>query len=126
MTDDNEFTGNLQGIGYKKPPVDTQFGGKRSNKPNRKGRVSNFAQARKLALEVANEQIGEEEAITRLKALFRVMSSSRNPADRMGFLAYAVGKPREELDITSDGKALPPPQVIEVIKTYVKDDESSA
>jgi len=63
---------------------------------NRKGRITNFAKLRKLAQEVGNEVIDENEAITRFAALLRVMSSSRNPADRMGFLAYAVGKPKDE------------------------------
>ena len=70
---------------------------------NRKGRITNFAKLRKLAQDVGNELIGEEEAITRFTALLRVMSSSRNPADRMGFLAYAVGKPKEEVVVGGEG-----------------------
>ena len=90
---------------------------------NRRGRITNFTKLRKLALEVGNETIDESEAITRFTALLRVMSSSRNPADRMGFLAYAVGKPKDEVELTGkDGAALIPPQIIEVIKTYVKDE----
>lgn len=85
-------------------PFQKNDGEKKDKRINRKGRITNFAQARKLALDVANEVISAEEGITRLKALFRVMSSSRNPADRMGFLAYAVGKPKEEVDLSnSDG-----------------------
>lgn len=87
-------------------PFQKNDGDKKDKRINRKGRITNFSQARKLALDVANEIISEEDGLSRLKALFRVMSSSRNPADRMGFLAYAVGKPKEEVDITSQGKAV--------------------
>ena len=73
-------------------------GDKRINKKGRK--VSNFKQLRKLAQDIGNEIISEEEAITRVMALLRVMSSSRNPADRLGFLAYMVGKPKDEVELT--------------------------
>ena len=74
---------------------------------NRRGRITNFAKLRKLAQEVGNEVISKEEEaeiITRFTALLRVMSSSRNPADRMGFLAYAVGKPKDEVDVNQSGQ----------------------
>ena len=91
---------------------------------NRRGRsISNFAQLRKAALKVGNETLDlNNPDVTRFLALLRVMSISRNPADRKLFLEYAVGKVKEELDVTSGGEALKAPQVIEVIKTYVKDE----
>ena len=90
---------------------------------NRKGRIGNFAQLRKLALKIGNEPLDVNSPdVTRFLALLRVMSSSRNPADRKLFLEYAVGKVKEELDVTSNGETLKAPQVIEVIKTYVKDE----
>ena len=82
---------------------------------NRRGRITNFAKLRKLAQEVGNEVIDENEAITRFAALLRVMSSSRNPADRMGFLAYAVGKPKDEVDVNQTGEV-----VIKIIREETK------
>lgn len=108
MTDDNDFTGEKQakaGRGGNVPPINSRFGAKNGNPINRKGRkITNFAKLRKLALEVGNETIDEGEAITRFTALLRVMSSSRNPADRMGFLAYAVGKPKDEIEMNQKGE----------------------
>ena len=73
---------------------------------NRKGRITNFAQLRKLAIEIGNEAIDEEGAITRFKALLRVMSSSRNPADRKTYLEYAVGKVKDTVEIEGGEKPL--------------------
>ena len=87
---------------------------------NRRGRITNFAKLRKLAQEVGNEVIDESEAITRFTALLRVMSSSRNPADRMGFLAYAVGKPKDEVDMTSNGEV-----TIRVIREEAKKNDAA-
>lgn len=83
---------------------------------NRKGRrVGSFVQLRKLAVEIANEVIGEEEGITRIRALLSVMSTSRNPADRKTFLEYAFGKPKDEVDVTTGGE-----KVNKVIFEYVQ------
>jgi len=49
-----------------------------------------------------------EEKLTRIEAMLRLMSSSRNPADRKLFLEYAFGKPKEELDVTSGGEKITP------------------
>ena len=38
--------------------------------------------------------------------MLKLMSSSRNPADRKLFLEYAYGKPKEEVDVTSGGEKL--------------------
>ena len=85
---------------------------------NRKGRIGNFAQLRKLALKIGNEPLDVNSPdVTRFLALLRVMSSSRNPADRKLFLEYAVGKVKEELDVTSDGKALPSA----IVQVYIPD-----
>lgn len=75
---------------------------------NRKGRPRSFDQLRKLAVKIAGETIpapnGED--ITRIEAMLRVLTSSKAPADRALFLAYAYGKPRESLDVTSGGEKL--------------------
>lgn len=89
-------------------------GDKRINRAGRK--VSNFKQLRKLAQDIGNEVLSEEEGITRIVALLRVMSSSRNPADRLNFLAYMVGKPKEEIEQSGESK-------IELIVKYATNDK---
>lgn len=64
---------------------------------NRRGRPRTFDALRKLAIKIAGENVPESE-VTRIEALLRVMSSSRNPADRALFLAYAYGKPKEQIE----------------------------
>ena len=100
MTDES---GNSQGIGYKKPPVDTRFGGKRANRQG-KGKPKTFTALRKLAQQIAAEELQstDGDVITRIEALLRVMSTSRNPADRKTFLEYAFGKPKDEVQINGD------------------------
>lgn len=102
-----EESGNNQGIGYKRPPKDTQFGGKRANKQG-KGKPKTFTALRKLAQQIAAEELQSTngDVITRIEALLRVMSTSRNPADRKTFLEYAFGKPKEEVDVTSGGEKI--------------------
>ena len=72
---------------------------------NRKGRIDNFAKFRKLALKIGNEPLTDSEEII-FSDLLRKMAKSKNPADRALYLAYAVGKPREEVDVTSAGQAI--------------------
>lgn len=92
---------------------------------NKLGRPKSFDALRKLAQKIAAEELQstDGDVITRIEALLRVMSTSRNPADRKTFLEYAFGKPKDEVDLTSGGKAIAPPQIIEVVKSYKKDDE---
>lgn len=87
---------------------------------NRKGRPKSFDALRKLAQSIAAEELQstDGDVITRIEALLRVMSTSRNPADRKTFLEYAFGKPKDEVDISNSDGSLKPPQVIEVIKHY--------
>ena len=75
---------------------------------NRKGRPKSFDALRKLAQQIAAEdlQSTDGDVVTRIEALLRVMSSSKNPADRALFLAYAFGKPKDELDLTTGGEPL--------------------
>ena len=75
---------------------------------NRKGKPKDFLALRKLAQQISAEALtaGDGETVTRIEALLRVMSSSKNPADRALFLAYAFGKPKDEVDVTSGGNAL--------------------
>ena len=72
---------------------------------NRKGRPKSFDALRELAQQVASDVMETPEGkITRIEALLRVMSTSRNPADRALFLAYAYGKPKDELQLSGEGK----------------------
>ena len=72
---------------------------------NRKGRPKSFDALRELAQQVASDVMETPEGkITRIEALLRVMSTSRNPADRALFLAYAFGKPKDELQLSGDAK----------------------
>jgi hypothetical protein len=98
MTDD---TGRNQGeeykVGDKHPPIERQFGKPGGNKRNRFGRPKSFDALRKLAVKIAGENVPDSE-VTRIEAMLRVMSSSRLPADRALFLAYAYGKPKEQVE----------------------------
>jgi len=69
---------------------------------NRLGRPKSFDALRKLAQRIAAEELdsADGETITRIEALLRVLSSSRNAQDRKTFLEYAYGKPKEQVDIT--------------------------
>ncbi len=119
MTED---TGKKQRVGYKNPPKETQFK-KGDKRINRLGRPKSFDAVRKLAQKIAAEELNstDGDVITRIEALLRVMSTSRNPADRKLFLEYAFGKPKEEVDVTSGGEKLAVPQVIEIVKHVEKE-----
>ena len=72
---------------------------------NRKGRPKSFDKLRKLAIQIAGEQAGSTE-LTRVQLMLTAMASSKNPSDRALFLAYAFGKPKEEVDVTSGGEKI--------------------
>ena len=78
---------------------------------NRKGRPRSFDALRKLAVKIAGEQADKEE-VTRVEKMLLDMSNSKNPADRALFLAYAFGKPKDEVDITSGGEKI----VVKLVK----------
>jgi hypothetical protein len=81
-----------------------QFG-KGDPRINRKGRPRSFDALRKLAVQIAGEQAGETE-LTRVQLMLKAMASSKNPSDRALFLAYAYGKPKDQIDITSGGEKI--------------------
>ena len=88
---------------------------------NRLGRPKSFDALRKLAQRIAAEELdsADGETITRIEALLRVLSSSRNPHDRKTFLEYAYGKPKEQVDIAgSEG--------LKVIIEYANRDDKLA
>jgi hypothetical protein len=67
---------------------------------NRRGRPKSFDALRKLAIKIAGETIPNPngEDYTRIEAMLRVLTSSKAPADRALFLAYAYGKPKEQIE----------------------------
>lgn len=77
---------------------------------NRKGRPRSFDAARALAQQIAHEVLTTDggagltnkrgDLITRIEAIFREMSTSRDHRKQELFLAYAVGKPKEETELT--------------------------
>ena len=85
---------------------------------NRRGKPKDFIALRKLAVKIAGETIPNPngEDYTRIEAMLRVLTSSKNPADRALFLAYAYGKPKDELDVTSAGESLVPKQLSDADK----------
>jgi hypothetical protein len=105
MIDD---TGNLQGIGYKKPPEETQFGKPKGNHRNRNGRPKSFDALRKLVQRILAEDSPSKDGnnTTRVEAMLKTMANSKAPADRALLLAYGYGKPKDELDVTSAGNAI--------------------
>ena len=74
---------------------------------NRKGRIDNFVKFRKLAQKIGNEPLTDTEEII-FSDLLRKLAKSKIPADKALFLAYAVGKPKEEVDLTSNGESINP------------------
>ncbi len=86
---------------------------------NRKGRPKSFDALRTLAQEISGEllQSTNGETVTRIEALLRVMSSSKNPADRGLFLAYAYGKPPQPIG----GSPELGPIKIELLEAYSYD-----
>jgi len=71
---------------------------------NRKGRPRSFDALRKLAIKIAGETIPnpQGEDYTRIEEMLRVLTSSRAPADRALFLAYAYGKPKDEIETSGN------------------------
>jgi hypothetical protein len=80
---------------------------------NRKGRPKSFDALRKLAVQIAGEQAGETE-LTRVQLMLKAMASSKKPSDRALFLAYAYGKPKEQIDVNNAGE-------VKVIIEYSED-----
>lgn len=85
---------------------------------NRHGRPRSFDALRKLAIRIAGENVPESE-VTRVEAMLRVMSSSRNPADRALFLAYAFGKPKEQVELSGQ-------TITKVLIEYADGDDQTA
>ena len=90
---------------------------------NRKDRPKSFDDARALAQQIAHEVLTGDGGkpltvngalVTRIEAIFREMSTSRDHRKQELFLAYAVGKPKEQIE--ASGK-------IELVVTYAEDED---
>jgi len=115
MEDESTNTANLVGndhekVGYKKPPKSGQF--KKGFDPRRRlaGVPKDAIAMRKHMRMIAAELIGSGDTeMTRLDAALRQLWTSRNPAHNK--LALQVLDPKiltEQVDITSDNKAINP------------------
>ena len=72
-----------------------------------------------LSEDLTNPHTGEK--IDRLRAMIRSMTTSKQSADKQAILDRIAGKVMQNLDVTSNGETIKPPQVIEIVKSY-KDD----
>ena len=120
MTDQPTNTGES----LDKPPNKGTFVKGFDPRRNLKGVPKDAVAMRQHMRKIAAEMLGgDDTAMTRLDAMLRQLWTSRNPAHNK--LALQVLDPKiltEQVDITSDGEALKAPQVIEVIKSYTKDE----
>jgi hypothetical protein len=68
---------------------------------NRKGRPKNFDQFRELARAIAHEKITDKdgELMTRVEAILRSWTTSKQPVLQLAFIAYCYGKPPEKLEV---------------------------
>ena len=93
---------------------------------NRKGRPKSFDKLRELAQQIAHETaqkggaplVIEGHIATVAEAILRQWIQSGNPQLQRAFMEIAFGKVPENIDLTSDGKAIEPIKIIEVVKTY--------
>ena len=108
-----------------KPPKKGTFTKGFDPRRNIKGVPKNTLLMRKHMRQIAAELIGKDETeMTRLDAMLRQLWTSRNPAHNK--LALQVLDPNiltEQVDITTGGETLKPPQIIEIIRPANDPDE---
>jgi len=97
-------------IGYKKPPSDTRFGGKRANKRNNKGRPTDVKLLRQLAQSIANENV-EGSDLTVVEAMLRRWAESKSARLQIKFIVVAYGTEPSRMQ-TQSTHAAPIPIVI--------------
>jgi len=121
------------GESLEKPPKPGTFKKGYDPRRNLRGTPKDAITARKLFRQIAAELLtireknekGEpvEYDITRLEAAIRLKFGSRAPKDFETILkALYPGLLKDELDVTSGGEALKPPQIIEIVRTVEKDE----
>lgn len=92
------------GRGGNIPPVEHRFKpGQSGNPAGYTKNIRNKRELEKLMLEILNEPLGET-GMTRLEAMVKTMSSSRNPADKKTILEYAFGKVTQPVDVENSGE----------------------
>jgi hypothetical protein len=68
---------------------------------NRKGRPKSFDEFRRLAQQIAHEKVDKDgELMTRVEAILRNWTTSKQPVLQLAFIAYCYGKPPEKLETT--------------------------
>jgi hypothetical protein len=69
---------------------------------NRRGRPKGFDEFRRLAQTIAHEKITDNdgELMTRVEAILRSWTTSKQPVLQLAFIAYCYGKPPEKLETT--------------------------
>ncbi len=91
-------------VGYKKPPKDTRFGGKRANKQNKSGKPKDFLALRKLAQQIAHEEMPQAKGAARTvtELILRKWAGSNDARLQMAFVEYAFGKVPAPTEITGE------------------------
>jgi len=69
---------------------------------NRKGRPKSFDQFRELAQAIGHEKVTDKDGklMTRVEAILRGWTTSKQPVLQLAFIAYCYGKPPEKLETT--------------------------
>jgi hypothetical protein len=69
---------------------------------NRNGRPKSFDQFRELAQAIGHEKVADKDGklMTRVEAILRGWTTSKQPVLQLAFIAYCYGKPPEKLETT--------------------------
>ena len=116
-TDGGNIAGSDYEVGYKKPPKDTRFGGPRA--PRRGTKPKSFDALRKLMQTKAGEIAMEVDKDGNTRPIMRdgkpitnaemfVEAWMKDRKQRKSFAEFAWGKPKEEIDVTTNGKDIEP------------------
>lgn len=92
--------------GYKKPPKDTQFGGKRANRRNTKGRPKTFDALRSLAQQIAHKELLQKDGsfATVAELILTGWATSKEPSLQIKFVEYAWGKVSTPVEVNANVK----------------------
>jgi len=68
---------------------------------NRNGRPKSFDEFRRLAQQIAHEKVDKDgELMTRVEAILRSWTTSKQPVLQLAFIAYCYGKPPDKIETT--------------------------
>lgn len=102
-------------VGYKKPPVDRQFGGKNGNPRNNGGVPKRFLEIRKeianlldpnLTLEDYKHIYKSAETESAIRAVFAEAVIKKDIKTIFEMINQAMGRPKESVDVTSNVETL--------------------